>query len=900
MKDPNSLENNTDRVRSKLNSLFTSRVTIFGQNLLRKTWLLIFMGSCLTLAFITFLAFFVLSSLYIRFEPIIFFGIFSIFGLLLIYLGVRLFFINIQGFIVFVLILSTAAFVVEDIFLNSEIFPEFTLRTVVLLYVTFSTLFISIFYKKIPSGILIPIPAILITGVILCIPFIIAMGPMMLFGWIAIPFLGLGLLPYSPLLASTAFAITAYKIDKHIQIEKQGQSVVTRGLSIFVLCCIFAYSAWFFYKWHGIHTTVKNQTEANSGHNRLDKDLPTWARLGMQLDDNHVTEFYLMSQRTSRRAFSISNSIFDPLAFPAELIFEKSVFIHGEQEHLLKLIFGKHHVGLKRLWSGLGLSTTNVNTHVQLFPDSHVAYTETTLSIYNESNRTREAIYTITMPPGSTATKLSLWIDGKEESARLTLKSKARKAYRTIVGVERRDPALLEWMDSSRLRLRVFPVSPNNFRTVKFGIVSPMKKNSKKLTFNSLKIEGPSIKNARHRLNIDLFSDNRNSGTQTENQKTIIEAENIKLKEKLVSDGQVRQWNSNSSYREDWKVSIDSPVEITGKFKLNREVYSAGPIEYSHIQFKPQIIVIALNKGISKEKWENIYSKIEKSISSESQIILAGTEWFSSKDQSKMIRFIRESPLPGFNLFPFYMLPPNKTVLIVSAGGKMSVPLSETKGSKFHKKTNKFFSKNNRKIFAISINGRLSSYINGLAEFHRIEVISITGKELVTALQMKSVSTPRKGKNSFLFLSADMSIQKKVTTQIKGYKSSKGGDLLARLYFYNRIMSETGRRQFQHDSDKSDLIKIAADGAIVSPVSSLVVLESERDYNRFGIKKKPSKLGQSKLSKPGKTPGLGLVPEPEEWAFFTLIVLIMMYRYRQYLVRMPGLSWIYVAFRRNA
>jgi hypothetical protein len=58
---------------------------------------------------------------------------------------------------------------------------------------------------------------------------------------------------------------------------------------------------------------------------------------------------------------------------------------------------------------------------------------------------------------------------------------------------------------------------------------------------------------------------------------------------------------------------------------------------------------------------------------------------------------------------------------------------------------------------------------------------------------------------------------------------------------------------------------------IVSPVSTLIVLESEADYKRFGIENDPSLLGQSKLEAPGA------VPEPHELALLLLILLVIFY-----------------------
>ncbi|MCF0073525.1 hypothetical protein LZD49_23805 [Dyadobacter sp. CY261] len=56
---------------------------------------------------------------------------------------------------------------------------------------------------------------------------------------------------------------------------------------------------------------------------------------------------------------------------------------------------------------------------------------------------------------------------------------------------------------------------------------------------------------------------------------------------------------------------------------------------------------------------------------------------------------------------------------------------------------------------------------------------------------------------------------------------------------------------------------------IVTPVSSMVVLESQRDYDRFDIRKSKNSLDNATLKR------FGAVPEPHEWILIGLFVLII-------------------------
>jgi hypothetical protein len=61
----------------------------------------------------------------------------------------------------------------------------------------------------------------------------------------------------------------------------------------------------------------------------------------------------------------------------------------------------------------------------------------------------------------------------------------------------------------------------------------------------------------------------------------------------------------------------------------------------------------------------------------------------------------------------------------------------------------------------------------------------------------------------------------------------------------------------------------AATAYVVSPVSSLVVLETKEDYERFGIKDKDNSLHNATKN------SSGAVPEPHEWALIIVFLLFI-------------------------
>ena len=73
------------------------------------------------------------------------------------------------------------------------------------------------------------------------------------------------------------------------------------------------------------------------------------------------------------------------------------------------------------------------------------------------------------------------------------------------------------------------------------------------------------------------------------------------------------------------------------------------------------------------------------------------------------------------------------------------------------------------------------------------------------------------------------------------------------------------------DSLNTDLIDEAKMAYVLSPVSSLVVLESQHDYDRFNIHDTENSLKNASMN------SKGAVPEPHEWALIVIALLVLLY-----------------------
>jgi XrtN system VIT domain protein len=86
-------------------------------------------------------------------------------------------------------------------------------------------------------------------------------------------------------------------------------------------------------------------------------------------------------------------------------------------------------------------------------------------------------------------------------------------------------------------------------------------------------------------------------------------------------------------------------------------------------------------------------------------------------------------------------------------------------------------------------------------------------------------------------------------------------------------MRKIGKDFFNEKHIREDLLQQAQTAYIVSPLSSLIVLETQADYDRFDIKKSKNSLENASLK------NAGAVPEPHEWALIIILILSVWYFY---------------------
>lgn len=107
--------------------------------------------------------------------------------------------------------------------------------------------------------------------------------------------------------------------------------------------------------------------------------------------------------------------------------------------------------------------------------DAIAATAETSweLVFSNPTGFPAEAVGTILLPAGAVVSGLTLWVDGKPREAAFATRTKAQRAYESIVA-KRRDPALIVTEGVRRVRLSCFPIPARGTMRLRLAFIGAL------------------------------------------------------------------------------------------------------------------------------------------------------------------------------------------------------------------------------------------------------------------------------------------------------------------------------------------------------------------------------------------------------------------------------------------
>jgi predicted Zn-dependent protease len=106
--------------------------------------------------------------------------------------------------------------------------------------------------------------------------------------------------------------------------------------------------------------------------------------------------------------------------------------------------------------------------HIDVYVEDGFARTTIEQTYFNESQDRLEGTFRLPLPPDASLSRLAMYVDGKLMEGGMAERDYARSVYERIVW-EKRDPALLEWVDGSTFKMRVFPLEPRQEKRLLLG-----------------------------------------------------------------------------------------------------------------------------------------------------------------------------------------------------------------------------------------------------------------------------------------------------------------------------------------------------------------------------------------------------------------------------------------------
>ena len=672
--------------------------------------------------------------------------------------------------------------------------------------------------------------------------------PLYLFGAIGFFALGISLHVFVPMLFTIYTIILMVRIGKD---NKEAWWYFSAGAAS-VLVLIVVYGIQWATITNTINTTYRKATLQNKA------GLPGWVAVAQQIPQKGIAEkilkadlVYTVRDNSMKinfwdmpsRNFN-EEKLHDPLVMISSMFGGVPNLSEENRIQILESMYDARHQAEERLWSGESLFTEQVNTLVKIWPQFCLSYTEKTIIVTNEgSNRSwsnqEEAIYTFNLPEGAVITALSLWIEGKEAKGILTSKQKASTAYRTIVGYERRDPSVVHWQEGNRVSVRVFPVIAGESRMFKIGITSPLHRQEGKMIYNNIWFKGPSTTNTKEEIQVDFEQP----------------AQDVYIPAAFGIPAPFKKWEGK--YRANWSIQMsEQPISVK-TFSFDGMVYNVRPYEKQRESFSIKNIFLDINAAWTKEEFEQIWPWIQdkKVYAYDGQLVSVTNE----NRRHLFNKLVKQQ----FSLFPLFEIHDKENSLLITKNSGLSPNLKDLEESSFMKELKPYLAQPGA-VRLFSLGKELSPYLKTLKEYRSFQYESGTATDLKNIIQKNQFAKDIENDQQVVLDNTGI-----VITRSEGALSSEAPDHLMRLFAYNHIMQQKGKGIINDSTWDEQLITEAQQAYVVSPVSSLVVLETQADYDRFKIKDMDNSL------KNASSKSIGATPEPHEWALILLVILIV-------------------------
>lgn len=124
--------------------------------------------------------------------------------------------------------------------------------------------------------------------------------------------------------------------------------------------------------------------------------------------------------------------------------------------------------------SGLSMSQSRIDAHLDRA--SSLGYVEWTSEFTNRSGEAREARFQVLLPEDGVISRVTLWVNGEPREAAFASKARVKAAYQEVAVRQRRDPILVTACGPGRAMVQCFPIPALGGKMmIRLGMTAPLK-----------------------------------------------------------------------------------------------------------------------------------------------------------------------------------------------------------------------------------------------------------------------------------------------------------------------------------------------------------------------------------------------------------------------------------------
>jgi hypothetical protein len=672
--------------------------------------------------------------------------------------------------------------------------------------------------------------------------------------------LGIGLLPLSPLLACIACIIGHFKLRKLAKQQELEKIARLRwglmtALALLVLLQLPLTLTNFGLKLaasNDAHTQQRGIALLRSVGDRETMLRACYIRSGSNLDMVSFLLGFWNTQYSTEDArkiyYRVTGESFNSMPQPQLFKRSKGRWFGAVWDNQM----GSDSIGgkVKDLWLTSSILDGSVSG------DSGVAYLEWTLVFKNLSQRNAEARAHIELPPNAVVSRLTLWVNGEEREAAFAGRHQTRQAYQQVVR-RQRDPVLVTTAGKDTVMMQMFPVPVNGEMKARIGITMPLQL----LDDNKAILALPYLKesnflladNARHEVWLESKSPlafNHSGPGNISNNNGVYRLTNRLTDEELADPAIHIMVESHGA--------IKPVVAMDEKFNETKLVRQS--VEQTQYRLNRLVLVLDTSATMNAVKKDIIAALDEASMDMELQVIIAGDEVkeVSAGNTGDTQRTTLGDALDAMEFkggrdnvpalrraWELASQQPDSAILWVHGPQPVELQSAESLRHGWERDSN------GPLLFDLQVaNGRnhIMEKLDGVSKITKAHRRGPLGDDFKHWLAVLGSGKPVYKYHRQVLDSAQM--------PAAGEKASMH---IVRLWACDEIMRLLS--QDNYDA-RSKAIALATTYQLVTPVSGAVVLENQAQYDQAGLEP----------VEPGSVP---TIPEPETWAMLIIALVLL-------------------------